>query len=96
MITLDVVMPGCDGWEVLHRLKADPQLSEVPVIMVTIVDNEAMALKLGATNYLVKPVDRERLAALIKKYISTESAPSSANRPASASARRKQAAANRS
>ncbi len=68
MITLDVVMPGQDGWSVLNQLKSDPQLSEIPVIMVTIVDNEAMGINLGASSYLVKPVQRERLAELIEKY----------------------------
>src|ERR1700688_619269 len=68
IITLDVVMPGRDGWWVLNQLKADPKLSEIPVIMVTIVDNEAMGINLGASNYLVKPVQRERLADLIEKY----------------------------
>jgi signal transduction histidine kinase/DNA-binding NarL/FixJ family response regulator len=68
IITLDVVMPGQDGWSVLNQLKADPELSEIPVIMVTIVDNEAMGINLGASNYLVKPVHRERLADLIEKY----------------------------
>jgi signal transduction histidine kinase/ActR/RegA family two-component response regulator len=68
IITLDVVMPGRDGWSVLNQLKADPELSEIPVIMVTIVDNEAMGINLGASNYLVKPVHRERLADLIGKY----------------------------
>ena len=68
VITLDVVMPGQDGWSVLSQLKSDPELSEIPVIMVTIVDNEAMGVKLGASDYLVKPVQREHLAELIEKY----------------------------
>jgi signal transduction histidine kinase/ActR/RegA family two-component response regulator len=68
VITLDVVMPGQDGWSVLDQLKSDPELSEIPVIMVTIVDNEAMGINLGASSYLVKPVQRERLAELIEKY----------------------------
>ena len=68
LITLDVVMQDCDGWSVLSKLKADPELSKIPVIMVTIVDNEARGLDLGASNYLIKPVDRERLAVLIEKH----------------------------
>lgn len=68
VITLDVVMPESDGWTVLKKLKSDSALSEIPVIMVTIVDNEAMALDLGASNYLIKPVDRDRLAVLIEKH----------------------------
>ena len=68
VITLDVIMPDWDGWTVLNKLKADSDLAEIPVIMVTIVDNEAMGMDLGASNYLVKPVDRERLATLIEKH----------------------------
>jgi CheY-like chemotaxis protein len=68
VITLDVIMPDWDGWTVLNKLKADSELAEIPVIMVTIVDNEAMGLDLGASSYLVKPVDRERLASLIEKH----------------------------
>jgi DNA-binding response OmpR family regulator len=73
LITLDVVMPDCDGWSILSKLKADSELSKVPVIMVTIVDNEAKGLDLGASNYLIKPVDRERLASLIEKHRITRS-----------------------
>jgi signal transduction histidine kinase/ActR/RegA family two-component response regulator len=68
IITLDVVMPERDGWSVLHQLKGEPELAKIPVIMVTIVDNQAMGFELGASNYLVKPVDRERLAALVEKH----------------------------
>jgi signal transduction histidine kinase/ActR/RegA family two-component response regulator len=73
IITLDVMMPDRDGWSVLSQLKADPQLSGTPVIMVTIVDNEAMAVDLGAANYMVKPVDREKLAGLIKQHLAHSS-----------------------
>jgi CheY-like chemotaxis protein len=68
VVTLDVIMPDCDGWAVLNQLKADPELAEIPVIMVTVVDNESMGFELGASNYMIKPVDRERLAVLIEKH----------------------------
>lgn len=68
IITLDVIMPDWDGWTVLNKLKADSELAEIPVIMVTIVDNEAMGRDLGASSYLIKPVDRERLTTLIEKH----------------------------
>ncbi len=68
LITLDVVMPECDGWTVLNRLKSDSVLAEIPVIMVTVVDNEARGLDLGASNYLIKPVERDRLAVLVEKH----------------------------
>ena len=68
LITLDVVMPDCDGWTVLNRLKSDSQLAEIPVIMVTIVDNEPRGFGLGASDYLIKPVERDRLAVLVEKH----------------------------
>jgi CheY-like chemotaxis protein len=68
IITLDVVMPGMDGWDVLSQLKADPDVSQIPVIMMTVVDHEAMGLARGASNYLVKPIDRDRLATTLAKY----------------------------
>jgi signal transduction histidine kinase/FixJ family two-component response regulator len=73
VITLDVIMPDGDGWSILNKLKADPQLANIPVIMVTVVDNEAMGFDLGAANYLIKPVDRDRLAVLIQKHRETRS-----------------------
>src|SRR5437016_4519657 len=73
LITLDAVMPDCYGCTVLNRLKSDSQLAEIPVIMVTVVDNEAMGLELGASNYLIKPVDRDRLAVLVEKHRVTRS-----------------------
>jgi two-component system sensor histidine kinase/response regulator len=68
LITLDVMMPEMDGWCVLKELKADPGLAEVPVIMVTVVDIEPMSIGLGASDYLIKPVDRDRLAVLVERY----------------------------
>lgn len=68
LITLDVMMPEMDGWTVLKQLKAEPGLAEIPVIMVTIVDNEPMGISLGASGYLIKPVDRDRLAVLVEQY----------------------------
>jgi CheY-like chemotaxis protein len=67
LITLDVMMPQMDGWTVLKQLKADPRLAEIPVIMLTVVDNEPIAMGLGAAHYLVKPVDRDRLAILVEQ-----------------------------
>ncbi|GAC1470224.1 MAG: hypothetical protein NVSMB9_15110 [Isosphaeraceae bacterium] len=67
-ITLDVMMPGTDGWAVLSALKSDPDLAEIPVVMVTIVDDRNLGYALGASDYLTKPIDRKRLAAVLKKY----------------------------
>jgi PAS domain S-box-containing protein len=67
-ITLDVMMPGMDGWEVLSRIKADPEVSDIPVIMISIVDDVNMGVALGASDYVTKPIDRDRLSAILKKY----------------------------
>jgi CheY-like chemotaxis protein len=74
-ITLDVLMPGMDGWAVLSALKADPELAETPVIMLTMTDNKSMGFSLGATDYLTKPVDRRRLLDLLEKTAHGPGAP---------------------
>ncbi len=68
LITLDVMMPGMDGWTVLKTLKADPVLSSIPVVMMTIADDRARGLALGAADYLVKPVDRNLLAGVLEAH----------------------------
>ena len=67
-ITLDVMMPRMDGWHVLSALKADTELCDIPVIMVTIVDDQNLGYSLGASDYLTKPIQRKRLAAVMEKY----------------------------
>jgi CheY-like chemotaxis protein len=67
-ITLDVLMPGLDGWAVLSALKADPTLADIPVIMLTIMEDKNLGYALGAADYLTKPIDRERLTAVLKRY----------------------------
>jgi hypothetical protein len=68
VITLDVMMPDMDGWAVLAELKADPKLASIPVIMLTIVDQKNLGFALGASEYLSKPIDRDRLLHVIGKY----------------------------
>jgi signal transduction histidine kinase/CheY-like chemotaxis protein len=68
VITLDVLMPGLDGWAVLAKLKADPELAPIPVIMATILDDRNRGFALGASEYLTKPVERERLVGVLQKY----------------------------
>ncbi|MBI5213813.1 MAG: response regulator [Nitrospirae bacterium] len=63
-VLLDVMMPGKDGWEILQEIKSDPELKDIPVIMSSVVDNLELGFALGATDYLVKPVDR---ISLLKK-----------------------------
>jgi len=67
-ITLDVMMPGLDGWAVLAALKADPELAEIPVVLLTVVDDQARGYALGASDYVSKPVDRERLLAVLRRH----------------------------
>jgi GAF domain-containing protein/CheY-like chemotaxis protein len=67
-ITLDVMMPGMDGWAVLSALKADPDLGDIPVVMLTIVDDKNLGYALGASDYLTKPIDRERLVTVLKQH----------------------------
>ena len=68
VITLDVMMSGLDGWAVLTELKADPALADIPVVMVTFVDNKNLGYALGASDYLTKPISRQRLLAVLEKY----------------------------
>jgi CheY-like chemotaxis protein len=67
-ITLDVLMPGMDGWEVLRELKADPETRDIPVIMVTMTDDRELGYALGATEFLTKPVNRGQLVQLLERY----------------------------
>ena len=67
-ITLDVMMPGMDGWEVLNRLKQDPDLAHIPVIMLTLVEDKDIGYSLGAAEYLTKPISRDQLTAVLRKY----------------------------
>ncbi|MEW6752505.1 MAG: response regulator [Candidatus Latescibacterota bacterium] len=69
-ITLDVLMPGMDGWEAIWRLKSDPRTCDIPLIVLSIVDDRDLGFRLGADEYLVKPVDRERLLAVLRRYAS--------------------------
>ena len=68
VITLDVMMPGMDGWSVLQTLKSDAMTMEIPVIMVTMIDNRNLGFALGATEYLTKPMDKTRLATILARY----------------------------
>jgi len=68
-ITLDVMMPGMDGWMVLSALKTDPSLAHIPVIMASIVEDKRLGFSLGATEYLIKPVNREQLDVVLSKYL---------------------------
>jgi signal transduction histidine kinase/CheY-like chemotaxis protein len=67
-ITLDVMMPDLDGWSVLAALRQDADLAEIPVIMITILDEHRRGVALGAAGYLTKPIDRERLHRMVSRF----------------------------
>ncbi len=68
IITLDVIMPHMDGWAVLAELKADPALADIPVILISMTDDRNLGSALGASEYLTKPVDWDRLGAVLRRY----------------------------
>jgi CheY-like chemotaxis protein len=70
LITLDAMMPDKDGWTVLSELKANPETADIPVIMLTMMDNQSLGFSLGAADYLNKPVSRERLLETVGKHLS--------------------------
>ena len=75
-ITLDVLMPQLDGWGALKALKADAGLRDIPVIMVTVLNERGMAIPLGAADFVTKPVDRQRLTAILREHCAGPSAAS--------------------
>ena len=68
VITLDVLMPGMDGWAVLTALKADPAVADIPVVMLSVVDEKHIGFALGASDFLTKPIERQRLVSVLRKY----------------------------
>lgn len=70
-ITLDVMMPGMDGWRVLQAMKTDSQLAQIPVVVVSIVDNKPLGYRLGASGYLVKPVEPNNLLNTLNAVVTT-------------------------
>ncbi len=70
-ITLDILLPELDGWEVLNRLKADEATRNIPVVVVSVVDNATLGRALGALDYFVKPVDGEALLSRLGQYTFT-------------------------
>ncbi len=67
-ILLDIMMPQVDGWTVLSALKRDPDLADIPVIIVSMLDERPLGLSLGAAEFLTKPIDRSRLVDVVKKH----------------------------
>ena len=74
LIILDVHMPKIDGWSVLSTLKADAALRDIPVIIHSVSDDRDLGYMLGATEYLVKPVDRNQLLSMLRRHIASDEA----------------------
>jgi PAS domain S-box-containing protein len=68
LMTLDVLMPSMDGWSVLQEVKADPELENIPVMMISIAGDKDLGYTLGAVECLTKPVDRDKLRQLASQY----------------------------
>jgi len=69
IITLDVMMPNVDGWSVLNQLKADEETSDIPVIMLSMLDNHSLGYALGACDYLVKPINHQQLISVVNRLL---------------------------
>lgn len=69
IIILDVMMPGIDGWTVLSTLKENPILANIPVIITSLTEDRSIGYGLGAVEYLTKPIDRDELSRVLKKYL---------------------------
>jgi signal transduction histidine kinase/CheY-like chemotaxis protein len=72
IIILDILMPGMDGWSVLSQLKTTPGLAEVPIILLTMLENKDMGFALGAADYLTKPIDAQKLIPVIERHRSAQ------------------------
>ena len=68
IIVLDVMMPTMDGWSVLTRLKGDSELADIPVVMLTMVDNKEMGFSLGVDDYMLKPIERNGFISVLRKF----------------------------
>jgi len=69
VICLDILMPSMDGWSVLSVLKSDPELRDIPVVIWSITNDKQLGYSLGATEFLTKPVERQRLLEVIDRYM---------------------------
>ena len=72
LVICDVVMPDADGWEALAKLKDDPDLGSIPVVMVSSLEDKVYGMSLGASDYLTKPIDREALVEVVEGLVRTE------------------------
>ena len=80
-ILLDIILPGTDGWQILHDLKEDPATAHIPVILHTIVDKKALGFQLGAAAYLLKPLDPAAVRETLSRVIVQKGEPWSGGQP---------------
>jgi len=74
-ITLDLIMPAMDGWMVLNELKLDTRTCDIPVVLMSMLDEKEAGMTLGASEYLTKPIDRQRLAEALRKVVPNKGCP---------------------
>ena len=76
-ILLDILLPNKDGWQVLHDLKTDQRTTNIPVILLTIVDKKALGFRMGASAYLLKPLNprEDRNISRVTKQASSHTRP---------------------
>jgi len=73
-ITLDIMLPKKDGWQVMQELKGFPDTGNIPIIIISIVDDQSLGFNMGAVGYLVKPINKEQLVYALKKLEPTDRA----------------------
>ncbi len=66
-VLLDIMMPGKDGWETIRELKSDPATADLPIVVLSMIENKNLAFSLGVTDYLVKPVDRQSILQVLDR-----------------------------
>jgi len=67
IVILDILMPGMDGWSVLSQLKAMPEFADIPIILLTMLEDKEMGFALGAADYLTKPIDAQKLLPILER-----------------------------
>jgi CheY-like chemotaxis protein len=68
VIILDVVIPAQDGWDILRQLRSQPTLRDTPVVVCSVLPEQALAMSLGVADFLAKPVTRDRLIAMLQRH----------------------------
>jgi two-component system, chemotaxis family, sensor kinase CheA len=79
-ITLDVMMPDVNGWQILHQLKANPATASIPVVMLTVLSEPTTGYMLGADDYLIKPFNSDTLLATLQRLVVSRKEPSHASK----------------